>query len=86
MTEPFVLSSGVKQGDVMSSILFSMYINDLATGIHVKYLNCGVAVDDMKVLILLYADDIVLIAPDEESMQKGVRFCCWMVPEVEDVC
>ena len=62
----------MKQGDVMSPILFSMYMNDLATGI--KDLNCGVTIDVMKVSILLYADDIVLIAPKEESLQKMLDF------------
>ena len=56
----------------MSPTLFSMYINDLATGI--KDLNCGVTIDDMNVSILLYADDIVLIAPEEESLQKMLDF------------
>ena len=72
LTAPFDVSSGVKQGDIISPILFSMYLNDLATGI--KELNCGIDVDGYNLSILLYADDIVLIAPDEKSLQKMLDF------------
>ena len=72
LTESFMVSSGVKQGDIISPLLFSLYLNDLATGI--KSLNCGVEINDITLAILLYADDIVLIAPDEHSLQKMLSF------------
>ena len=72
LTETFDVTSGVRQGDVMSPILFSMFLNDLATGI--KELNCGIELNDLMLSILLYADDIVLIAPSEEALQKMLDF------------
>ena len=72
LTESFLVSSGVKQGDIISPLLFSLYLNDLATGI--KSLNCGVEINDITLAILLYADDIALIAPDESSLQKMLSF------------
>ena len=72
LSDPFNVSSGVKQGDIISPVLFSMYLNDLATGI--KELNCGIEIDAIKLAILLYADDIVLIAPNEVSLQKMIDF------------
>ena len=62
----------VKQGDTPSPTLFAMCFNDLATG--VKDLGCGVNVNDTQICILFYADDIVLIAPDENKLQFMLNF------------
>ena len=52
----------------MSPIEFSMYINDLATGVKGP-IGC-VNIDDMNLTILVYADDIDFISQDEESLQN----------------
>ena len=66
-TASFDINSGVKQGDPLSPTLFSMFLNDLA--LDVKSLNCGVNIDGTILSILMFADDIALIAPDEASLQ-----------------
>ena len=71
-TEKFETYFGVKQGDVLSPTLFNMYLNDLAVGI--KSLNLGLTVDDIHIAILLYADDIVLLAPSEENLQTMLNY------------
>jgi hypothetical protein len=43
-------------------------MNDLAD--RINSLNCGVPFDDFCLSLLLYADDIALIAPDENSLQR----------------
>ena len=72
LTESFGVASGVRQGDILSPILFSMYLNDLASGI--KDLNIGIDINGTNVSILLYADDIVLIAENETSLQMMLDF------------
>ena len=62
------MTNGVKQGCKISPTLFSIYINDLAE--EIKRLNCGVNLDDTIVSVFLYADDIVLIAPTAENLQR----------------
>ena len=45
-----------------------MFLNDLA--VEIKGLNAGINIDGSNVTILMYADDIVLLAPTEECLQK----------------
>ena len=69
---------GVKQGDVLSPTLFSMYVNDLA--IKIRNSKLGVEVADMTVGILLYADDIVLLADCEKDLQNMLNIVAdWCV-------
>ena len=63
----FPVSNGVKQGCKISPTLFSIYINNLAQ--EINNLNCGLNVGDIMVSTLLYADDIILIAPTAENLQ-----------------
>ena len=49
-----------------------MFLNDLATG--TKDLNCGIEIDTGELSIILYADDIVLMAPSKENFQKMLNF------------
>ena len=73
----FATGCGVRQGDNLSPTLFSLYINDMAE--ELKTLNLGIKVDDLNVSILLYADDIVVLAENEANLQKQLdcinRWC-----------
>ena len=66
-TSWFDVKCGLKQGCPLSPILFNLYINDLVTML--KGLDVGVNIGDEKVCILLYADDIVLIAESADDLQ-----------------
>ena len=66
-TDWFQTLFGVKQGDNLSPTLFSVFLNDLATVIN--DLNAGVNTPNAGNVSILYADDIVLIAPSEENLQ-----------------
>ena len=81
-TRIFDIMSGVKQGDTLSPTLFSMFINDLA--VDVKNLNCRVDAGDINVSILLYANDIVLIAPYENCLQKQLNVVNDWCKKMED--
>ena len=76
-TEYFDCPVGVKQGDCLSPTLFAIFINDLAT--EIKDSNIGVILEEgLLINILLYADDIVLLAETEEDMQSLLFMVeCW---------
>mgnify|MGYP001550092332 CR=1 FL=1 len=63
----FSVSTGLRQGCSLSSVLFNFYINDLA--ILLIYMNIGIDIVNEKVFFLLYADDIVLICENENDLQ-----------------
>ena len=67
LTEWFKVQNGVKQGCVLSCSLFQVYLNDLAT--EINRLNCGVKVNNDMVSLLMFADDIALIAKSEPDLQ-----------------
>ena len=57
-----------RQGCVMSPILFSLFINGLAKKINAE--TKGIKVGERRVRLLLYADDIVLLAESAKDLQK----------------
>ena len=83
-TEWSDVTNGVHQGYSLSPTLFSIYLNDLAT--EIEDLNVGVPVTDMCISLLLYVDDIVLFAPDEEKLQSMLnvvdKWCRTWVMEI----
>jgi hypothetical protein len=40
----------------------------------INSLSCGIDAGNIQVGILLYADDVVLIAPDETNLQQQLHF------------
>lgn len=65
----FSHKTGVRQGDVASPMLYSLFINELVE--EFKAQGLGVPIDDGEpVGILLFADDICLLAPDQEQLQR----------------
>ena len=65
LTNWFQVTSRVKQGDTLSPTLFSIYINDLAKVL--KESGIGIDVNGYKVCVLLYTDDLVLLADNEKD-------------------
>ena len=60
LTDWFPSNIGLKQGCLLSPILFSILIDDLAK--EIKNFDIGVEIGDTLLSILLYADDIASLA------------------------
>ena len=68
LTDWFRVGTGLRQGCILSPLLFNIYLNDLITEVKTK---CkGISIDDEKLCILAYADDIALVAENEEDLQS----------------
>lgn len=65
--------NGIRQGGVLSPILFTVYIDALVD--ELKGSNAGCFIGHMFVGCLIYADDIVLLCPSVMGLQKMVDVC-----------
>lgn len=76
----FITNCGVRQGDNLSPILFSMFLNDLEDHMEADNLD-GITLDLFtdelfvytKLYILLYADDTIILADSETSLQESLN-------------
>ena len=68
LTDIFPCNRGVRQGCLLSPVLFALYLNDLNR--HITASSQGVLVDDIPVHSLLYADDLVLLGKDRKDLQS----------------
>ena len=64
----FVCSVGLMQGDSLSSILYSLYVNDM--GIELIKQNCKYELRMLNLYFLMYADDMVLFSENIHELQK----------------
>ena len=66
-TDWFTLSTGLRQGCPLSPILFNLFINDIS--VKIQAVGNGIVIDNEKISILLYADDVVLLAKKKDALQ-----------------
>ena len=69
----FPISNGVKQGGVISPLLFSLYVDELFLLLKKSGLGCHVG--STYAGAFGYADDIALIAPSLSSLKQMMKIC-----------
>lgn len=74
-SEEFPISSGVLQGSLLSPLLYSVFIDDLADALNASGVKCGVTIGGRPYRLLLYADDIVLLANSKAGLRKMLTVC-----------
>ena len=72
-TEYFYMSNGVKQGSVLSAILFTIYIDRLL--ILLRYSGVGCKIDNCYTGAISYADDITLSCPSIRGLNRMLDIC-----------
>jgi len=86
LTAFFASSTGVRQGENLSPILFSIFLNDLVQHISTSYKGLSVLSESIntvlsddtvevyvKLFLLLYADDTVIIAESISDLQSALN-------------
>ena len=67
-TEWVCSNRGVRQGCILSPVLFAMYTEELA--VRVKERELGVRIGNEKISLLMYADDIILMSENSDDLQS----------------
>ena len=65
----------LRQGCVLSPVLFSLYINSVMSKL--KTAEVGVKCRDQLIPALLYADDMVMFAEDDEMIRAFEKLDEW---------
>ena len=73
MSDSFSISNGVKQGAVLSAILFCIYIDGLIKELRRKGEGCWI--NGAFLGIVVYADDIALLSPSIDGLQNMINTC-----------
>ena len=68
LSDFFEIDNGLFQGEILSPLLFAMYVNDCEMQFIVD--NCpSIEIQDINMFLLMYADDMVIISETPEGLQ-----------------
>jgi len=62
------MGCSIRQGDVLAPSVFCLFIDDLIN--EIKSLNCGIDMEGVDISVLVFTDDIALVASDMEKLQE----------------
>ena len=72
-TEPFHVSNGVRQGGVLSTWLFAVYLDDLSN--ELNNIKAGCYIGEVLLNHLMFADDICVFCPSARWLQRILDVC-----------
>ena len=72
-SSPFKVTSGVRQGGILSPIFFNLYINSLICKLRIYDYGCHVR--NLFLGCILYADDLLLLSASVLDLQKMLDVC-----------
>ena len=73
MSSKFDVTNGVRQGGILSPLLFTVYIDELLEKLKRNGIGCYLG--HLFVGALGYADDILLLCPSVDGLKKMIKIC-----------
>ena len=73
LSQPFSISKGMRQGSVLSPVLFNLFINDLLEDLRTT--GSGASVLDKHFTACAYADDITVFSATAPGLQRLIDKC-----------
>lgn len=73
MSNFFNVSNGIRQGSILSPLLFSMYFDSLSRTLNT--IDVGCYFNYLYLNHLMYADDVILVCPSTHGLQKLIDAC-----------
>ena len=68
----FNYSVGLRQGETISPIMYSLFIEDIELFLQ-DNTSSGLTFDDIVLILLLFADDMILLGQTPSELQKKSR-------------
>lgn len=72
-SETFTVTNGVRQGGILSPLLFNLYMDGLSSLLN--NCNIGCCVGNTTINNLMYADDLVVFSPSAAGLRKLLNIC-----------
>ena len=73
VSNSFVVTNGVRQGGILSPLLFNVYMDGLSSSLSNTPTGC--AIGGVMVNHIMYADDLVIISPSVKGLQRLLHVC-----------
>ena len=73
LSDSFVVTNGVRQGGILSPLLFNVYMDGLSSSLSNTPTGC--AIGGVMVNHIMYADDLVVISPSVKGLQRLLDVC-----------
>ena len=70
----FDIKSGVRQGGILSPILFNIYVDRMLNNLKRSKLGCSIF--DKYIGCIMYADDLLLLSASVRDLQNMLNICC----------
>ena len=81
LSEPVALTAGVRQGGIISPLLFSSYVNSVLTSLDKSKIGCFINGNCLN--SFLYADDLLLLSISVSDLQSLTNKCISIFVELD---